>query len=68
MTDPRIVDLELRFIKLERFVHELSEVVAEQGKAIDALALEMRRMRERLGDTGGGPPGGGDEAERPPHY
>jgi predicted mannosyl-3-phosphoglycerate phosphatase (HAD superfamily) len=50
--DARLVDLELRFMKLERFTHELSDVVAEQGQKIDRLTLE------------GEPP----PDEKPPHY
>ena len=30
--DPRVVDLEVRFMTLERFTQELSDVVAEQGR------------------------------------
>jgi SlyX protein len=64
MTESRLVDLELRFMKLERFVHELSDVVAGQGRTLDLLTQEIERLRAQ-------PPG--DDAkplpnERPPHY
>ncbi len=59
----RIVDLELRFMKLERFVHELSDTVASHQRTIDALTLELRRLRQRTEDAEEGP---GNEV--PPHY
>ena len=34
-------------MKLERYAHELSDVVAGQQRQIDALLLETRRLRER---------------------
>ncbi len=59
----KIVDLELRFMKLERFVHELSDTVASHQRTIDALTLELRRLRQRAEDAEEGP---GNEV--PPHY
>ncbi len=61
--EARVVDLELRFMKVERFAEELSAVVAARGKTIDALVAEGKELRARLlasedaiGD------------EKPPHY
>lgn len=62
--EARIVDLELRFMKLERFTHELSDVVAEQRREIDALTLETKRLRERLAEG----ESEGPSEDRPPHY
>jgi uncharacterized coiled-coil protein SlyX len=62
--EARVVDLELRFMKLERFSQELSDVVAEQRRQIDALTLEAKRLRERLPEGNAEPP----EGEAPPHY
>jgi uncharacterized coiled-coil protein SlyX len=59
----RVVDLELRFMKLEKFAQELSDTVAAQQRTIDALTLQVRRLSERAAD--------GEEkpvAEVPPHY
>jgi uncharacterized coiled-coil protein SlyX len=63
----RVVDLELRFMKLERFARELSDVVASQQRLIDGLTAEVRRLRERATAQ--------DEAtvarpqdDKPPHY
>ena len=59
----RVVDLELRFMKLEKFVQELSDTVAAQQRTIDALTVQVRRLSERAADTEEKP-----VAEVPPHY
>jgi uncharacterized coiled-coil protein SlyX len=59
----RMVDLELRFMKLERFAEDLSGVVVEQQKAIDALVAQVRQLAARWADGEENP-----KAERPPHY
>ena len=61
--DRRLTDLELRYMKLEKLVDELSEVVAAQQKTLDAATVEIRRLSERLRDLGEETPN-----ERPPHY
>jgi uncharacterized coiled-coil protein SlyX len=61
--EPRLVDLELRFMKLERYAQELSDVVADQQRRIEALTLETKRLRERAAQ---GEPAAGNEI--PPHY
>ena len=62
--EPRVIDLELRFMKLERELGELSQVVATQQQIIEALTLEAKRRRER--DDMAGEPAIPDE--KPPHY
>jgi uncharacterized coiled-coil protein SlyX len=56
----RVVDLELRFMKLERDAQALSDIVVAQQRVIDALVLEVK-SRGLAAD---------EEAahERPPHY
>jgi SlyX protein len=61
--EPRFVDLELRFMKLERYAQELSDVVAEQQRQLDALTMETKHLRERAAQ---GEPAAGND--RPPHY
>jgi uncharacterized coiled-coil protein SlyX len=61
--DSRLVDLELRFMKLERFAQDLSDVVAVQQRQIEALILETKRLRERLKQEEPAVPN-----DRPPHY
>ena len=63
MDSPRLVDLELRFMELERFAQELSDVVVEQQRQIDALTLEAKQLRER---TSQAEPAASND--RPPHY
>jgi len=46
--ESRIVELERRLALHERMAEELSSVVAEQARTIDALALRVRRLTERL--------------------
>ncbi len=61
--DKRLVDLEIRYTHLERQVSELSQVVFEQQRTIDALSKQLLDLRGRIA--------GQDEApvpERPPHY
>jgi uncharacterized coiled-coil protein SlyX len=61
--EERLVDLELRFMKLERYAQELSDVVADQQRQIESLTAETRRLREGSPDEG--PAVAND---RPPHY
>jgi uncharacterized coiled-coil protein SlyX len=60
----RLTELELKYMRLERHVEELSSVVAEQQKTIDALVAELRTTVARLRDMGDAVPAG----EKPPHY
>ncbi len=61
----RLTELELKYMRLERTVEELSGVVAEQQKTIDRLVAQLGAAVARLRDLGqeAGP---GDD--KPPHY
>jgi uncharacterized coiled-coil protein SlyX len=61
--EPRVVDLEVRFMKLERYAQELSDVVAAQQSRIEGLVRELKNLRE--GTAQGEPAAGND---KPPHY
>lgn len=61
----RLTELELKYMRLERHVEELSGVVADQQKTIDALVAQLRTTTARLRDLGEPMPG---NAEKPPHY
>jgi uncharacterized coiled-coil protein SlyX len=61
--DPERVSLELRIMKLERFVQELSDVVVAQGRSIEALTREVGKLRGVV-ETGEEAAGN----EPPPHY
>jgi len=60
----RLTELELKIMRLERTVEELSGVVAEQQKTIDALVAELRTTTTRLRDLAEPT----EPAEKPPHY
>lgn len=64
--DARVVELELRYTEQQALLEDLSEVVADQQKAIDLLTAELRLLKKKLegepGVTDAGP------VERPPHY
>lgn len=57
----RVVELELRYMMLERTVSDLNEVVIEQGKMIDRLKAELTALIERQ-------PHQEAAGEPPPHY
>jgi uncharacterized coiled-coil protein SlyX len=61
--EARIVDLELRFMRAERTIAELSDVIFEQQKTIDKLRADVAAMGERM--LASGEPA---KNERPPHY
>lgn len=46
--EPRVVELERRAAMSERTVEELSAIVAEQARTIDALTLRVRHLIERM--------------------
>jgi SlyX protein len=46
--ESRIVELERRLALHERMAEELSSVVAEQARTIDALTFRVRKLLERL--------------------
>lgn len=60
------IELETRIAHYERLVDELSGVVADQGRTIDALTREVRRLSERLSDLDFALRGSDDRP--PPHY
>jgi uncharacterized coiled-coil protein SlyX len=58
--EQRIVDLELRFMRLERDAQALSDIVVAQQRVIDALVLEAKNRGLAPDDDG--------RNEPPPHY
>ena len=58
----RVVELEQRYMRLEKTVDDLSGVVAAQQKHIDHLERELGSLLQRLGAFEPGP------NEPPPHY
>ena len=62
-TETRFIELETRYAHVERQVAELSEVVFEQQRSLDALRAQLRMMNARV-DQQGDP----QANEKPPHY
>ena len=60
----RLTELELKYMRLERTVEQLSDIIAEQQKTIDTLMKELSATTARLRDLGQEP----GLAEKPPHY
>jgi SlyX protein len=65
MHDDSLEQVQTKIAYLERSIAELSDVVFQQHKEIQALEAKLKALKERLEDTGI------DRAtvqERPPHY
>lgn len=61
--EARLVDLELKYMEIQRTVEELSDVVAAQQRDLDRTVALLRRMQQRMIDLGQDVPN-----EPPPHY
>ena len=63
------VELETKIAFLERTCEELGEVILDQGRALEALALRVQRVEAR---ASAGQDGTDEEEsladQRPPHY
>jgi SlyX protein len=64
----RLIDLETRLAHHERMAEELSAVVFEQGRAIDLLTAQVRRLKERIGMLEAGSERSPQDDRPPPHY
>jgi SlyX protein len=64
----RLVALESRLSHHEVMAEELSEVVARQGRTIDDLTTEIRRLRLRLAAAEAGYTASQQDEKPPPHY
>lgn len=53
-SETRLVEMESRLAHHERLAEDLSQIVAEQGQAIDKLTRQVRRLSERLQEAEGG--------------
>ena len=66
MSDSQI-ELETKIAFLEQHINELSDALYSQQKAIDALELDQKRLKDQLSGLLGNQ-GAGDADEKPPHY
>jgi uncharacterized coiled-coil protein SlyX len=65
--DTRLTEVEIRYTYLEKFTHELNQVVREQQQTITTLTTRLERVerliREAMQQSGEPLP-----HEKPPHY
>ena len=66
--DNRLVDLEVKAAYAEDLLDQLNTLVYQQQQQIDALMRELRQLRERLPESGGGAEVRNLRDEIPPHY
>lgn len=64
----RLVELEIKAGFTEDLLDQLNAQVYRQQQQIDALIAELRRMRDRLPESGGGAEVRNLRDEIPPHY
>ena len=67
-TEKRLVDLEIKAGFTEDLLDQLNALVYRQQQQIDALIGELRQMRDRLPESGGGAELRNLRDEIPPHY
>ena len=68
MTDTRLTELESRLAHHERITEDMSEILSEQGRAIDSLTLQLRRLTERVAEYEAGGATAPPDDQPPPHY
>ncbi|MBP2291718.1 SlyX family protein [Azospirillum rugosum] len=64
----RLTDLESRIAHHERMAEELSSVMFEQGRTIDLLTAQLRRLRDRVAELESGASRAPQDEPPPPHY
>lgn len=64
----RLVDLEIKAGYTEDLLDQLNAQVYRQQQQIDALVQELRQLRDRLPESGGGAQVRDPRHEIPPHY
>ena len=66
MSEERLAELEVKCAYLEKTVSELSDVLWQQQRALDALQDQYRTLKDKVGAD----PGLVDASrnDRPPHY
>jgi SlyX protein len=62
--DERVIDLQIRYTHQQDTIQQLSDMVAQQGRALEALRAEVEVLKRQLDGSKQTPPAD----ERPPHY
>ncbi len=66
--EDRLVDLEVKAAYAEDTLDQLNALVYRQQQQMDALLAELRQLRERMPEGGGGAEVRNLRDEIPPHY
>lgn len=66
--EQRIIDLEARLAHHERMAEDLSDVLVEQQRIIERMALQLRQLTERQSDLEAGWTRSPQDDKPPPHY
>ncbi|QDT11414.1 SlyX family protein [Planctomycetes bacterium K23_9] len=68
-TDKRVTELEMQLAHLQRMFDQLNDVVTDQSMRLDKIALEQKKLREKVQNSQTGSDGPVDPLdEKPPHY
>ncbi len=63
-----MIELETKLSYQDHMIQELNDVVTRQQKQIDALEIELRRVREHLKSSSSSQIARPEEDVPPPHY
>ena len=66
--EDRLVDLEVKAAYAEDTLDQLNALVYRQQQQMDALLNELRQLRDRIPENGGGAEVRNLRDEIPPHY
>lgn len=66
--ESRLTELETRLAHHERMAEEMSAVLFEQGRTIDLLTAQTRRLRDRVAELESSMPRASQDEPPPPHY
>ncbi len=68
MNEDRLVVIETKIAFQEKTIKDLSDIVYNQQKLIDALNKTMKHVIDRIKDSSLMTPGENLKDEKPPHY
>jgi SlyX protein len=66
--DEALIELQTQLAFQEHTIAELNDVVTAQQKQLDLLRLELKMLRDKLGDLEVRVETGPPADEKPPHY
>jgi len=66
--EERLIALESRLAHYERMAEEISDVLVAQGRTIERLTSEVRRLRDRVREFEMAPSRAIQDEPPPPHY